>query len=97
MSDSEQMRRFLAENADYLQRTFTARSVGIFGSYARGDAHPGSDLDVLVDFSCPTFRNFMGLKLFLEDKTGLAVDVVTPKSLKGRLRRHILSEVDYVS
>jgi predicted nucleotidyltransferase len=97
MADREDIVSLIAERADYLEREYSARRVGVFGSYARDEAHQGSDLDVLVEFERPTFKNFMGMKLYLEDLTGLAVDVVTPKSLRGRLREHILGEVRYVS
>lgn len=91
------IRALLSAQSEALCQRYSARRVGIFGSYARGDANALSDLDILVEFDRPTFKNFMGLKLFLEDATGLSVDVVTPNSLHGRLREHILREVDYVA
>jgi hypothetical protein len=70
-----------------LRRDFGVRRIALFGSTARGEATEDSDLDLLVDFEAgPTFDSFMGLKLFLEDHLGRRVDLVTPESLKPRLR-----------
>ena len=42
-----------------LQEKFTVRRIGIFGSHARGDAHPASDIDVLVELDQPTFDHLI--------------------------------------
>ena len=76
-------------------RDFTVRKLGIFGSHARGDATPESDIDVLVELENETFRNYMGLKFFLEELTGRQVDLVLFDAIKPRLRDDILSEVKY--
>jgi predicted nucleotidyltransferase len=62
----------------------------LLGSRARGDSHPGSDFDFLVEFSGPvTFDLFFDLKYFLEDQLGGPVDLVTIESLKPALRPYI--------
>ena len=66
---------------------FGVRSLSLFGSVARDEARPDSDIDVLVEFEGPTtFDGHMGLLVFLEDLLGRHVDVVTAKGLKPRLR-----------
>ena len=52
----------------------------LFGSYARGDQKASSDIDILVEFDKPTFRNFMDLSFYLEDLFGREVDLVMVKS-----------------
>ena len=70
-----------------LKRDFGVRRISLFGSTARDEARPDSDLDLLVDFAVgPTFDSFMGLKFFLEDHLGHKVDLVTPDALKLRMR-----------
>ena len=68
------------------------RSLGLFGSAARGDAGATSDLDFLVVFEHPTFDAYMGLLEFLENMFGHRVDLVLANTLKPRLRESILRE-----
>jgi predicted nucleotidyltransferase len=75
-----------------LQRHGVVRA-GIFGSVARGEAGPGSDLDLLVEFGRRTsLLDRAGLKLELEAALGRTVDVVHYRSLYERIREGILAE-----
>lgn len=70
-----------------------ATNAALFGSVARGDAHAGSDLDVLVDLE--PGRNLLdhiALKQDLEDLLGVSVDVVTRRGIHPLLRDAILAE-----
>jgi predicted nucleotidyltransferase len=68
-------------------RRFGVRSLELFGSLARDEAHAASDVDVLVEFDDgPTFDQFMDLKFFLEDLLARRVDLVTRAALKPRMR-----------
>ena len=69
------------------------KSLALFGSVARDEARPESDLDLLVDFEGrATFDQYMELKFFLEELLGRRVDLVTPKALKPQLRSHVETE-----
>jgi predicted nucleotidyltransferase len=69
-----------------IKRNFGVRRISLFGSTARDEGREDSDLDLLVDFEDePTFDSFMGLKLFLEDRIGRRVDMVTRQALRPRL------------
>lgn len=66
---------------------FGVRRLALFGSVARDEARPDSDVDVLVEFDGPvTLDRYMGLKFHLEDALGARVDLVTTSGLKPRAR-----------
>ncbi len=75
------------------------KSVGLFGSFVRGEATPSSDVDLLIEFDAAkhTFDNFMDVCLLLEDRLGRKVEVVTPDSLSPHLKPYILKELEYVA
>jgi uncharacterized protein len=63
-----------------LCRKYHVKELELFGSAARGDAQPTSDLDFFVRFQDRgwrgSFKRYMGLKLDLEDLLGRSVDLV---------------------
>lgn len=69
------------------------RSVAVFGSVARGDERPDSDIDFLVELA-PGTRPFEILELGveLEEALGVSVDVGTPESLRHGIRTGVLAE-----
>ena len=70
-----------------------ARNVRVFGSFARGDAGPDSDVDLLIDAGPQTSPWFPGgLVADLEDLLGRRVDVVEPAALHHLLRDRVLAE-----
>ncbi|MDF1543276.1 MAG: nucleotidyltransferase family protein [Anaerosomatales bacterium] len=92
MREETDVLRVITESAPDLARRFGARRLAVFGSAARGHLTPDSDIDVLVDFTRPSFDDYMDLKFALEDLTGRSVDLVMVTALKPRLRDRILSE-----
>jgi len=78
-----------------LQERFAVRRIGLFGSFARGDATPESDIDTLVELTSPTFDHYMGLKFYLEELFQTPVDVILVDSIKPRLKPYIEAEVVY--
>lgn len=83
----------LKAHNEEVKRKFGVCKIGIFGSYARGEEKETSDVDVLVEFDKPTFRNFMGLAFFLEDLFDREVDLVTIKGLSPYIRPAVEREV----
>ena len=77
-------------------RRLGVTSLGLFGSYARNEQTPESDADFwLVTIAPLTFRAYMDVKLLLEARLALPVDLVLADDLRPRLREHVLSEVIY--
>ncbi|MGH3887161.1 MAG: nucleotidyltransferase family protein [Pseudonocardiaceae bacterium] len=76
-----------------LARRHGAREVRVFGSVARGDAGEGSDIDFLVEMEAGrSLFDLGGLLMDLQDLLGGSVDVVTPASLRERVRARVLRE-----
>jgi uncharacterized protein len=70
-----------------------ASNVRIFGSVARGEAGPASDVDVLVDLEPGrSLLDHAALLLELEELLGCPVDVVTERGLRARFRERVLRE-----
>lgn len=77
---------------------FRIKSLAIFGSVARDEARPDSDVDILVEFDGPaTFDRYMELKLFLEDLLGRPVDLVTRKGVRPELAPYVEQEARRVA
>jgi uncharacterized protein len=87
----------LRQHEPELKKRFGVAKIGIFGSFARGEERPDSDIDILVTFrnGKKTFDNFMGTKFFLEDLFKRKVDLVTDAALKPLIRDPILQDVIY--
>jgi predicted nucleotidyltransferase len=74
-------------------RKHGARNVRIFGSVARGDDGPDSDVDFLVDMEPGrSLLDMGGLLMDLREMLGRNVDVVTERGLKTRIRDRVLEE-----
>jgi len=75
------------------------KSLAVFGSVARGDAEPGSDIDILVAFyqTPVTFDAYMDVKIYLEDLLDNAVDLVISESLHPRLKHYVNQDAVHVT
>ena len=94
----QQVIQILHEALPGIRQRFGVQDLAIFGSVARDEAGPGSDIDVLVTFDGRTrFRAFMGLQFELEAILGTRVDLVTPKAMKPALRPHIERDLIHVA
>ena len=75
-----------------LKRNEVAKA-GIFGSYARGEERPGSDLDMLVEFKGrKSLLDLCGVELELERALRRRVDLLTYNSIHPLLKERILGE-----
>lgn len=93
----DELLKLLAEHRAEI-RSLGARSLAIFGSFARDEARADSDVDILVEFDAPpTFNRFMDLKFYLEELSGRRVDLGTPDSIKPRVKQRILQEAIHVA
>jgi len=79
-----------------LKARYGVTRIGIFGSVARNEATPGSDLDVVVHLQNQTLDHFLALKSSLEDRFDLEVDLVFfRESMRPRFRDRLACEAAY--
>jgi uncharacterized protein len=93
--EGNRMLQQLREAVPEMREKFGVKRIGVFGSAARGEARPESDVDVLVEFDDPAFDRYMELKFYLEDLFGRPCDLVLEESLKDSLRESVRAEVLY--
>lgn len=79
---------------DVVRERYHAEIVGVFGSYARGEARSRSDVDVLVHFlEGASLFDLVGLADFLEKKLGRKVDIVSDRAIRPELREQIMKDL----
>ena len=79
-------------------KSYGVKNLALFGSVARGESRPGSDVDLLVEFDRPVgLFGLIALQQRLEELLGCQVDLGTPDSLKSRIRSQVMEDCVYVS
>ncbi len=69
---------------------FGVQSLSLFGSTARDEAGPESDVDILVEFEGPaTFDQYIDLQIFLEGLLRCKVDLLTQRAVREYVRPYI--------
>jgi hypothetical protein len=97
MKSREEIMDALSNLADELRKNYKVERIGLFGSYARQEQRPDSDIDLLVDFSDDAdLFDLAELKYFMEEKLHHRVDVVPARALRDELKQAVLADVSYV-
>ena len=91
MNAIEDIRAILRLHSPELCEQFHISSIAVFGSVARGDQTPSSDVDILVDFDQPIGWEIVHLQLKFEEILGLKVDLFTRNAV---VRKPLLWEVN---
>ncbi len=87
---------FLNQKKSFLQQHFHVEKIGLFGSYARDEATPHSDIDLVISTSVKSFSNRYNLKNYLEEAFGKSVDIGYYDSLRTFIKQEIDKEIIYV-
>jgi predicted nucleotidyltransferase len=79
-------------------RALGVSRLAVFGSVARGEARPDSDVDILVQFvpGLKTYERFLALSELLETNLGRPIELVTTEALSPFIGSHILAEAQDV-
>jgi len=76
-----------------LASRYKVKALALFGSAARDDRTPVSDVDVLVDFGeDASLFDLSGLGLLLEEELGCRVDVVPRRAVREEIRERVFRE-----
>ncbi len=90
----ESVKRILKNQKSVLKTRFKIKDIGVFGSYARGEERPDSDIDILVEFTEPVgFFAFLDVEEYLEKILNNNVDLVTKKALKPKIGERVIREI----
>jgi predicted nucleotidyltransferase len=98
MKTVEEIKTQLEKLKPTLKKRYQVETLGIFGSYTRGEQTKKSDIDILVEFSEDAhigFFKFLELEELLTQKLEVKVDLVTKNALKPRMKDQILKETIY--
>jgi len=95
MMDRETILHFLKSHKAQLQESYGVEEIGLFGSYARGEATEQSDIDLVVDMPS-SFTAFFGLQEYLERMLGKRIDLGMKQKLRAYIHEKIKDEIIYV-
>ena len=93
----EQILNYLSTHKDRFQKLYNVNKIGIFGSYARNEATPDSDIDIVVDLKKSTMFGLVAIKEDIEEYFQTHVDIVQIRDrMNGLLKERIEKEAIYV-
>ncbi|MGA9087355.1 MAG: nucleotidyltransferase family protein [Methanoregula sp.] len=95
MTSIQDIRAVLRECLPEIREKYGVTAIGVFGSYARGEATPESDIDIIVELGRPIGWELVDLSDYLESRLHHKVDLVIKRSLHPLIRDAILAEVQY--
>lgn len=83
-------------NMNNFKEKYNVKKLGIFGSYARGEATNNSDVDILVFYDGVLNSNHFRLNFELEELLNKKVDLATLNSLRENTKSNALRDVIYI-
>ena len=91
------MRREIFEKITQMLRNEGAKRIAVFGSYVRGEEKPGSDIDIIVEFSDrKSLLELVRIERELSEFLGIKVDLLTEKSISPYLIDTIKKEMEVI-
>jgi len=94
--NKEDIIEYLSLHKKEFREKYGVTSIGLFGSYIRGNENENSDIDIAVEMESENkFRSFFYLKRDLEKNLGKKVDLGILSTLKPIAKEYILKEIVY--
>jgi len=88
---------FESEEFKKVLKQYKVKRIAVFGSYVRGEAKKGSDIDFLVEFhKGADLLDQVGLKQDLRDLFKRDIDVVSRRALDKYIKKRVLKEAVYL-
>ncbi|MCE3222410.1 MAG: polymerase, beta domain protein region [Nitrospira sp.] len=93
MKTISDIRRIIHQHQEALATKYGINVVGLFGSYARQEQRPDSDIDLLADILKPiSLFELVGAELYLAEVLNAKVDLVPRRDLREELKAAILRD-----
>ncbi|MDD5433601.1 MAG: nucleotidyltransferase family protein [Candidatus Pacebacteria bacterium] len=93
----EDIKQILNSGLEQLPNKERIKTVSLFGSYAKGDAQPKSDIDLLIEFKPEAkigFFELIRIQNSLEQKLKKNIDLITPQSLSKYFKDKVLETAE---
>lgn len=88
--------QYLSDHKHEFEQKYGVTKIGLFGSYARGQNHKDSDIDIVVELRAPDLLTLVGIKQEIEEDLGVKVDIVRHRDrMNSTLKRRIEKEAVY--
>jgi len=92
MLKQQDILNYLTAHKKEFQEKYNVEKIGLFGSYARGEAHEGSDIDIVINLKKTTLSALVGIKEDIESYFQTQVDIIQYRErmnsfLKNRIER----------
>ena len=85
----------LRQHKPELQRKYPIGKLGVFGSYARGEATEKSDIDIAVEITGPMGLDFVTMADEIEELFGIKTDVVPLRAIKPKYLVYVQKDIVY--
>lgn len=93
--DKQDIKRLLKEHKDILDK-YRVKTIGLFGSYVRGEQREDSDIDLLVEFYEPDYSNLVNLAYSLEELLNKKIEIVCEDGVSPYIEPYIKREVEFI-
>lgn len=97
MVTKDQILDFMASQKKVFHEKYGVTKIGLFGSYARGEAREKSDIDIVVELEKPDMFYLINIKQTFQETMNINVDIVRlRKEMNPVLKKRIMRDAIYV-